>query len=493
MSVIMHNILAMNADRQFGINTKNKAKNTEKLASGYKINRSADDAAGLSISEKMRNQIRNLNQGISNTEDAIHMCKVGDGALNEVDNIIHRMKELSVHSANEILDDDDRKALDEEYQLLKEEINKIGNDTQFNERYLFRGRDVEIGPNGTTFGDVTIDQVELGFANVRLAEGPFSAGSSAQTLRCAVKTADSSDVSGVDWRLIYGDGSTSKSSVVVSKLDDNGNTIGSYEVKLYSNLDIKVSDFRVDNDTKTWSRKFSYDKNGIQFEIEQNVKIGNKTSDEQYYEISYQFKNTSTNKLSINFMYNCDTAYSENDLCEGYYINNQQVGNTVLYSNDSNDADNANEYIKYGIPSSFSIFNKDNALQFTEKINIDETNKPDSLVLGRWNAIDKWNNYSASNINSILGKSTTNMDLAFSMIWSNRKIDAGGTETFGLKQGMAASATDSNVSAVPVTLNTDRLTRHDTYNPLWVQSGANKGEDMQRDELRYNRITRKCN
>ena len=132
MSVISHNILAMNANRQFGINTKKKAKNTEKLSSGYKINRASDDAAGLSISEKMRNQIRGLHQAMNNIEDGVSFCKVGEGALNEVHSILGRIGELAVQAANDVNDDDDRKAIDNEVQELKSEMKKIFRTTEFN-------------------------------------------------------------------------------------------------------------------------------------------------------------------------------------------------------------------------------------------------------------------------------------------------------------------------------------------------------------------------
>lgn len=480
MSVIVHNMLAMNAQRQFGINTKQKAKNTEKLSSGYKVNRASDDAAGLSISEKMRNQIRNLNQGISNTEDAIYMCKLGDGALNEVENIIHRMKELSVHSANDILDDDDRKALDEEYQLLKEEINKIGNDTQFNGRYLFCGNDVEIGPEGTTFGDVSIDQVELGFANVRLVEGPFSEGSSAQTLKCAVKTSEGTSVSGTDWNLIYGSGNTSYTSLRVGIVDENGN-IGNKKTININDTNMRVSDYQYNESQNTWSRKLSYDDGNIKFNIEQKVKVAPKVSNSQYYEISYTFNNNSGKKLAVDFMYNCDTAYNNNDQCEGYFVDNQRITSSILYSRDNTYTSQGNANVISTIPDSFSIFNQQNALQFTEKICVDTSNRPDTLSLGRWTRVDQWSYY--ENLNSSLGQDLGSgeygEDLAFSMIWSNKVVDAGSNQTFGLKQGIAASATDNNVSSLPVTLNDERLTRHDTYNPLWIQSGANSGEDLQ--------------
>ncbi|MBR1866104.1 MAG: hypothetical protein IJ801_06325 [Lachnospiraceae bacterium] len=482
MAVITHNILAMNAQRQYNITSKKKAKNTEKLASGYKINRASDDAAGLSISEKLRNQIRNLNQGISNSEDGIHMCKVGDGALNEVGNIIHRMKELAVRAANDVLDDGDRQAVDNEYQLLKEEINKIGHDTEFNGIPLFRGRDVEIGAAGTTFGDVEYSQIELGFANIRLVEGPFTQSSSAQTLRCAVKTSDGTDVSGADWNLIYGNGNTSYSSVRIGIVDEDGNVGSKVSIPLNGN-DITVSDFHVNESSKTWSRTLSYNKNGIQFQLQQTVKVADKTANEQYYEISYQFKNTSNKRLSVDFMYNCDTAYNNDDHCEGYFIDNMRVGTSTLYTTNTNLLAQDNPDIQNGIPTTFSIFNQESALQFTEKISIDSTNVPDILSLGKWTAVDKWRYYEENQLGSSLGKSLVDgsygADLAFSMIWNDRVFDSGDQQTFGLKQGMAAAITDQNVSALPRTLNTERLTRHDNYNSLWIQSGANSGEDME--------------
>ena len=94
--IISHNLLAMNANRQFNITNKNKAKSTEKLSSGYRINRAADDVAGLSISEKMRWQIRGLSRGVRNTEDGVSLCQVADGALAEVSEMLHRITELSV-------------------------------------------------------------------------------------------------------------------------------------------------------------------------------------------------------------------------------------------------------------------------------------------------------------------------------------------------------------------------------------------------------------
>lgn len=138
MNVVAHNLPAINTKRQFNITTKNKAKSTEKLSSGYRINRAADDAAGLSISEKMRRQVRGLSQGIRNTQDGVSLCQVADGALAEVSDMLHRITELSVQSANGTNSDEDRKAIQHEISQILQEIDRVGDTTEFNTLSLFK-------------------------------------------------------------------------------------------------------------------------------------------------------------------------------------------------------------------------------------------------------------------------------------------------------------------------------------------------------------------
>ena len=137
--VVAHNMMAMNAQRQFNIVGNSKKKSTEKLSSGYRINRAADDAAGLSISEKMRRQIRGLNQGANNTMDGISLLQVADGALSEVHDMLHRVTELSIQAANGTNTTEDREAIQQEVNQIMSEINRISDTTTFNERKLFRG------------------------------------------------------------------------------------------------------------------------------------------------------------------------------------------------------------------------------------------------------------------------------------------------------------------------------------------------------------------
>jgi flagellin len=137
--VVQHNLTAMNANRQLGITTNAQAKSSEKLSSGYKINRAGDDAAGLTISEKMRSQIRGLNKASSNAEDGVSLIQVAEGALNETHSILQRMNELATQAANDTNTTADRGAIQSEIDQLASEITRISSTTQFNTMNLIDG------------------------------------------------------------------------------------------------------------------------------------------------------------------------------------------------------------------------------------------------------------------------------------------------------------------------------------------------------------------
>ncbi len=147
--VVQHNVTAMNTNRQMGSVQGALSKSTEKLSSGYKINRAGDDAAGLSISEKMRAQIRGLNKASSNAQDGISLIQVAEGALNETHSILQRMNELATQAANDTNTATDRTALAAEVTQLKTEIDRISTTTQFNTMNLldgsFTGKNLQVG------------------------------------------------------------------------------------------------------------------------------------------------------------------------------------------------------------------------------------------------------------------------------------------------------------------------------------------------------------
>jgi flagellin len=149
--VVQHNLTAMNSNRQLGITTGLQSKSSEKLSSGYRINRAGDDAAGLKISEKMRSQIRGLNKASTNAEDGVSLIQTAEGALNETHSILQRMNELAVQGANDTNQTIDRDAIQQELNALTEEIDRISSTTQFNKQNLlngdFTGKNLQVGAN----------------------------------------------------------------------------------------------------------------------------------------------------------------------------------------------------------------------------------------------------------------------------------------------------------------------------------------------------------
>jgi flagellin len=191
---INNNIMALNAHRQLAVNQGNAAKSMERLSSGFRINRAGDDAAGLSISEKMRGQIRGLKQASRNAQDAISLIQTAEGALNETHAILQRMRELAVQASNDTNVEVDRQALDDEFQALIEEIDRIANETQFNEQDIIKGdfnASIQVGANHgqiislkwnkqkkTALGENGIDVSELDiktFANAQTAVSTVNA------------------------------------------------------------------------------------------------------------------------------------------------------------------------------------------------------------------------------------------------------------------------------------------------------------------------------
>ncbi len=182
---INNNIMALNTHRQYSVNNSNTAKSTEKLSSGYRINRAGDDAAGLAISEKMRAQIRGLDMASKNSEDAISLVQTAEGALTETHSILQRMRELATQSASDTNDDlVDRAALDAEFQQLKSEIDDIAQKTAFNGKKLLDG---SFGSTAAVQSDSEINVGLLGVASITF-EG-FAAGAD-QEIEFAVNGTD---------------------------------------------------------------------------------------------------------------------------------------------------------------------------------------------------------------------------------------------------------------------------------------------------------------
>jgi len=184
--VVQHNLTAMNANRQLGISTDSLAKSTEKLSSGYRINRAGDDAAGLAISEKMRSQIRGLDQASTNAEDGVSLIQVAEGALNETHSILQRMNELATQAANDTNTSIDRNSIQLEINALTSEIDRIQSTTQFNTMNLldgsFTGKNLQVGSLSGQKIDINISNMNASSLGVNsLSMSSFSAAGNAMT------------------------------------------------------------------------------------------------------------------------------------------------------------------------------------------------------------------------------------------------------------------------------------------------------------------------
>ncbi len=162
--IVKHNITAMNSNRMLGLTTSSQAKSTEKLSSGYKINRAADDAAGLSISEKMRRQVRGLTQASSNAQDGISVVQTAEGALNEVEDMLQRMNELAVKGENGTLTTSDRASIQAEIAQLMSEVDRVQSTTTFNEMNLLDGKfikGIQVGAEAGQHIDISIKNMSI--------------------------------------------------------------------------------------------------------------------------------------------------------------------------------------------------------------------------------------------------------------------------------------------------------------------------------------------
>lgn len=190
--VVQHNLTSMNANRQLGITTSAQAKSTEKLSSGYRINRAGDDAAGLSISEKMRSQVRGLDKASSNAQDGVSLIQTAEGALNETHSILQRMNELATQAANDTNTTTDRTAVKAEIDALVEEIDRIQTTTQFNTMNLldgtFQGKALQVGALSGQVISISISNMnanDLGVGSLAVDDNA-NAGASMTAIQSAI-------------------------------------------------------------------------------------------------------------------------------------------------------------------------------------------------------------------------------------------------------------------------------------------------------------------
>ena len=278
--VVQHNLTAMNSNRMLGITNSAQAKSTEKLSSGYKINRAADDAAGLSISEKMRKQIRGLTQASLNAEDGISAVQTAEGALAEVHDMLQRMNELAVKAANGSNSESDRSAIQAEIDQLTTEIDRVAETTKFNETYLLKG-DAKAA-KGTSYSYKTAQTAGAGAASftadaatgikITFASSTISA-SNTDDMNALIKsmknsgvsiTADAAwDVNGnkvktITYALSLNGEASQKFDVTMTAKTDALNAAGKATFKIYSKSGEELGTFTVSGYNKTATGNTEY-------------------------------------------------------------------------------------------------------------------------------------------------------------------------------------------------------------------------------------------
>lgn len=191
--VVQHNLRAINSNRQLGLTSSAQNKSTEKLSSGYKINRAADDAAGLAISEKMRRQIRGLTQASTNAQDGVSCVQTAEGALNEVHDMLQRMNELAVKAANGTNQSEDQAYIQKEVDNLISEINRVAETTTFNERMLLNGSfssvGLQVGAESTSANQISVTIKAMNASGLGVSSVSVTNVSSAKDAIASIKSA----------------------------------------------------------------------------------------------------------------------------------------------------------------------------------------------------------------------------------------------------------------------------------------------------------------
>ena len=444
VNIVAHNLPAMFSNRQLGITNNSKAKSAEKLSSGYKINRAADDAAGLSISEKMRKRIRGLNQGMENMQDGVSVCQIADGALNEIQDMLHRMTELAVKSANGTNSESDRKDINQEINQLKLDIDRVAESTKFNEDiYPLKHQ------SRTTYEDIVIPggvikpnniSVDFDYTDVTFDARPFNENTPlSQISLFAQVNGTNTAADGKYYSLLYTGSETANSDWVL-----NGYASKTcYPTILYSDMDggsrsvsfnsnqFKFVSFTQDNDAGRWERVFSYQDSSnpnVSFNLKQTVEMD---SSGQNYTINTSIEDTGATALkNTAIIMNFDTSYKggrNGDHNEGYYVNDGdvlpgQVLKESLYANPSlagvslaNQLGSVGEkiwalYSKFdtgsqqsdgAIPNSFIVGAKDSSqandwMPFAVEVQLKNANndRGDFVILGEFDHTNKLNVFS---------------------------------------------------------------------------------------------------
>ncbi len=347
--IIQHNMIANFTNRQMGINNKSLSKRTEKLSSGYRINRSADDAAGLSISEKMRGQIRGLMQASRNVEDGMNLINVQDAGMQEIHSILDRQRELCVQAANDTYAIEDRQMIQNEINTLTKEIDNIAHGTEFNKIRVLDGEMREVQKEVKKVVGVDVGPVTEETKETLLLDIPRAGFNGAMSGLAAVNKQNSLKTS-----MLYHEGSADTSGYILSAKDTAGNTynISNIGTELFGKINGNNTKVTARNSNITDGVKTTYDfyaENGrdILFSVERTItKKKNPTdSSAETYDFSFKVKNKSSTDMTFNIEigFDIETATIEKGVSLGesnddpQFLDSSQnlIKQSVKYENSS--------------------------------------------------------------------------------------------------------------------------------------------------------------
>lgn len=429
---VQHNMMAVNANRQLKISTNTTSGCQEKLISGYRINRSADDAAGLSISEKMRRQIRGLNQTLANIQDGISLIQTADGALTETHAILQRMNELAVKSANGTNSSSDRKTIQEEVDGLISEIDRIAYATEIFDIKPLLG-DTTVVKTSYSMPENTIHTLK----DAAVIDGQGTIRFMAEGLSCPL--------AGV-W-------DTQNSKPSISVRDANGNSTGT--VNLTNNAFITYAAPSQDQFIST------YNDNKISFQLEltwKKIDCSTEDTSREYFEFAYNFINTSASELTFDFWFQMDMLVgprSDAIPC----LDGKQTENTYKWINAIPEEMTIDDFVN--IAGSNTAVNL--SAQYTWK---GIQNAPDIVMSGHQHDIGM---ASAMNpaLSGDLGITYPYKDYFYGVGWRQKSISAGSQFVMQNRIGLYAQKKPEH--------------SYHVYNgnpPVWIQTGCDAGVGM---------------
>ncbi|MCM3788414.1 flagellin [Domibacillus indicus] len=421
---INHNIQALNSYRNLSANQTSLSKTLEKLSSGLRINRAADDAAGLTISHKMRGQIRGLDQAERNILDGISLVQTAEGGLSNIQEMTQRMRELAVQASNDTLTEEDRQAIQDEIEELKNGVNDIANNTEFNGIHLLNRNNssLELDPdNGGTPPPNT------------LASPPV-------------------DENG---RFFFG----TENGYATTSMDDNQRLVFESFNTSFPQIEINGTVNRIIDHlsqgtiTNDGVYQTTYQVDEVQ--ITQYVEITGNQKDK--YEIRYDIKNTSAEAKSIGFQFHLDTMLGNDDRAP-FIVNGDPVSNQTTYTGDS-------------IPAEFIVYNQNTGdeanAEFQAHGIIKSTNEfeileePSKFAIGRYNLVNNWG---FNDNTGIVG------DSGYSLWWDAREIASGASFSVNTFYGQS----------VPPDVDGPSNDSTDSYDVI-LQVGANEGDEFKID------------